>query len=56
MPPKTQPGGVASPSQEGTDTTVKIAKLYDPNRKVELVVYNMERFAKDCVSVYCELS
>ena len=56
MPPKTQPGGVASPSQEGTDTTVKIAKLYDPNRKVELVVYNMERFAKDCVTAFCELS
>ena len=31
-------------------------KLYDPNRKVELVIYNMERFAKDCVNVFCELS
>ncbi len=31
-------------------------KLYDPNRKVELVAYNMERFAKDCVSVFYEFS
>ena len=34
----------------------EVATLYDPNRKVELVIYNMERFAKDCVSVFCELS
>ena len=30
--------------------------MYDPKRKVEVVSYNMERFAKDCVSVFCELS
>ncbi len=34
----------------------KVAKLYDPNRKAELVVYNMERIAIDCVRVFCELS
>jgi hypothetical protein len=30
-------------------------KLYDPHRSVELVVYNLERFAKDCVNVFWEL-
>ena len=33
-----------------------VARLYDPNRKVEVVSYNMERFAKDCVTVFFELS
>ena len=33
-----------------------VARLYDPNRKVEVVSYNMERFAQDCVTVFCELS
>ena len=31
-------------------------KIYDPERKVEVVSYNMERFATDCVNVFCELS
>ncbi len=53
--PRPKQGGVALPSQEGTDPTAKVAKLYDPKRKAEVVSYNMERFAKDCVSVFCEI-
>ncbi len=26
-----------------------------PHRRVELVVYNMERLAKDCINAFCEL-
>ena len=33
-----------------------VAKIYDPDKKVSVVVYNMERFAQSCVSVFCELS
>ena len=31
-------------------------RLYDPNRLVSVVSYNMERFAQDCVSAFCDLS
>ena len=54
--PRPKQGGVALPSKEGTDPTAKVAKLYDHQRKVEVVSYNVERLAKDCVSVFCELS
>ncbi len=37
-------------------TAKSVDKIYDPNRKVEVVAYNMERFAKDGVSVFCQLS
>ena len=30
--------------------------MYNPNQKVKLAVYNMEQFAKDCVSVFCDLT
>ncbi len=30
--------------------------MYNPSQKVKLVVYNMERFAKDCVTVFCDLT
>ena len=54
--PRPKQGGVALASKEGADPTAEIAKLYDPKRKVEVVSYNMERFAKDCVTAFCELS
>ena len=38
------------------DAIEPVARIYDPRQKVEVVVYNMERFAKDCVTVFCELS
>ena len=49
-------GGVALAPKEEADPTAEIAKLYDPKRQVEVVSYNMERFAKDCVTAFCELS
>ena len=53
--PRAKQGGAAVAS--GTkDAVPPVASLYDPNRKVEVVAYNMERFAKDCVTVFCELS
>ncbi len=30
--------------------------MYNPNQKVKLVVYSMERFARDCVTVFCDLT
>ncbi len=33
-----------------------MARIYDPERTVSVVSYNMERFAVDCVNVFCELS
>ena len=30
--------------------------MYIPNQKAKLFVYNMERFAKDCVTVFCDLT
>ena len=47
----------APTAEAGVAPTVKsVNKIHDPNRKVEVVTYNMERFAKDCVSVFCQLS
>ena len=47
----------APAAEAGAASTAKtVDEIYDPNRKVEVVVYNMERFAKDCVSVFCQLS
>ncbi len=43
-------------TQVGAPKTAAVAKIYDPNKKVSVVVYNMERFAQDCVNVFCELS
>ncbi len=54
--PRPKQGGVALASKEGADPTAEIAKLYDPKRKVEVVSYNMERFAKECATAFCELS
>ena len=45
--PRPKQGGVALASKEEADPTAEIAKLY---------TYNMERFAKDCVTAFCELS
>ena len=35
---------------------VYVGRLYDPERKVQVVSYDMERFAKGCVTAFCELS
>ena len=29
---------------------------YNPNHRVKLAAYNMERFAKECVTVFCDLT
>ena len=56
MPSSSEAGG-ASPPQGGTASSVEpVTKIYDPSKKFEVAVYNMERFAKDCVNVFCELS
>ncbi len=47
----------ASAAAGGTPAAVEpVAKIYDPNRTVSVVSYNMELFATDCVNVFCELS
>ncbi len=30
--------------------------MYNPHQKVKLVAYNMERFARGCVAVFCGLT
>ncbi len=46
-----------SAAKAGTPSTAApVAQIYDPDKKVSVVVYNMERFAQDCVNVFCELS
>ncbi len=46
-----------SSATAGTATSVApVARCYDPNKKVSVVAYNMERFAQGCVDVFCELS
>jgi hypothetical protein len=49
--------GASAAKAGGTPAAVEpVARVYDPNRKVEVVSYNMERFATDCVNVFCDLS
>jgi len=38
------------------DPIEPVERIHDPDRRVELVSYNMERFARDCVTAFCELS
>ena len=46
-----------SSATAGTATSATpVARIYDPSKKVSVVSYNMERFAEDCVDVFCELS
>ena len=46
-----------SAAKSGTSPAVAlVAMIYDPDKKVSVVVYNMERFAQDCVNAFCELS
>ncbi len=46
-----------SSAQAGAATSAApVARIYDPNKKVSVLAYNMERFAQDCVIVFCELS
>ena len=50
-------GGALSASAETSQpVTTPVARIYDPKRTVTVVSYNMERFAVDCVNVFCELS
>ena len=49
-------GSVFSASWDHPPTVGLVAKIYDPDKKVSVVVYSMERFAQDCVNVFCELS
>ena len=55
--PRPKQGGATAVKSGGTaDAVEPVAKLYDPNKKVELVVNSMERFAKDCVTAFYEFS
>ena len=50
-------GSAAAAKTSGTVPKVEpLKRLYDPSRKVKVVSYNMERFAQDCVTAFCELS
>ncbi len=55
--PRQKQGG-ASTGPPGTPAPAvpPVARIYDPNSTVSVVSYNMERFAVDCVNVFCELS
>ena len=44
------------PRKRGPTPLLKLQSCTTPKRKVEVVSYNMERFTKDCVSVFCEFS
>ena len=56
MPHAAEAGGVSAAKAGGPTTAAPVAKIYDPDKKVSVVVYNMERFAQDCVNVFCEFS
>ena len=55
LPPAAETGGALT-TQVGASSPAAVAKIYNPDKKVSVVVYNMERFAQDCVNVFCELS
>ncbi len=55
--PRQKQGGALSASAETRlPVATSVARIYDPKKTVSVVSYNMERFAVDCVSVFCELS
>ena len=55
--PRQKQGGVSSElSETASPAVAPVARIYDKNKNVTVVSYNMERFAEDCVNVFCELS
>ena len=50
------PKGASVKAPKVPAEVVHVPRLYDPARKVEVVVYNMERSAQDCVTAFCDLS
>ena len=55
--PRQKQGGVSSElSGTAAPAPAPVARVYDKNKTVTVVSYNMERFAEDCVNVFCELS
>ncbi len=54
--PRQKQGGVSSATVGTATSAAPVARIYDPNKKVSVVSYNMERFAQDCVDALCELS
>ena len=52
------PQGTATAAKSGRTLAPiePVERWYDPNRKVDVVSYIMERFARDYVVVFCELS
>ncbi len=48
--------GALSAKAVTTPVVAPVAMIYDPDKKVSVVVYDMERFAQDCVNVFSELS
>ncbi len=55
-PRQRQRGGSSAPAGTAPRAPPPVARIYDPNKKASAVAYNMERFAQDCVNVFCELS
>ena len=47
---------MSSELSETAPAPAPVARIYDKNKTVTVVSYNMERFAEDCVNVFCELS
>ena len=55
--PRQKQGGASSElSETASPAVAPVARIYDKNKNVTVVSYNMERFADDCVNVFCELS
>ncbi len=55
-PRQKQGGASTAPAGTPPPAVPPVARIYDPKRTVSVVSYNMERFAVDCVNVFCELS
>ena len=54
--PGTNPQAKARGEEVGHEKRQACTELYNPEQKVKLVACNMERFAKDCVTVFCDLT
>ena len=52
----TNPLAKARGAEVGHTQRQAYTDMYNPNRKVKLAVYSMVRFARDCVTVFCDLT
>ena len=53
--PRTK-GGVSPTDEDSTDAAAYRAQRFEPKREVEVVVCSMERFAIECITVFCDLT